>query len=143
MVRGGHDEQYRRLSYDPGRKTYINADDFASPKDLADYLTYLDTNNTAFMEYFTWKRELNQLFVDAIVSNFSQHQVITYETEKEHLFCDICAKIHDQEYLKSNENKVVKVSEWFRPERECWDQPLWLPLRIWAYFMRFFGICMD
>ncbi|RXG54878.1 Glycoprotein 3-alpha-L-fucosyltransferase A [Armadillidium vulgare] len=32
--------------------SYINVEDFESPKDLANYLIYLDKNDTAYMEYF-------------------------------------------------------------------------------------------
>ena len=36
-------------------KSYIDATQFESPKKLADYLTYLDKNITAYAEYFEWK----------------------------------------------------------------------------------------
>lgn len=35
---------------------YINVVDFQSPKHLADYLTYLDNNKTAYNSYFKWKK---------------------------------------------------------------------------------------
>ena len=37
--------------------SYIDVRDFSSPKHLADYLLYLDTNTTAYMEYFKWRME--------------------------------------------------------------------------------------
>ena len=37
-------------------KSVINVEDFASPKDLADYLRYLDSHDDAFLEYLQWKR---------------------------------------------------------------------------------------
>ena len=37
-------------------KSVINVKDFASPKDLADYLRYLDSHDDAFLEYLQWKR---------------------------------------------------------------------------------------
>ncbi len=36
--------------------SYINVDDFHSIRQLTDYLTYLDKNDTAYATYFTWKR---------------------------------------------------------------------------------------
>ncbi len=36
--------------------SYINVDDFHSIRQLTDYLTYLDKNDTAYETYFTWKR---------------------------------------------------------------------------------------
>ncbi|KAH7695709.1 CRE-FUT-1 protein, partial [Aphelenchoides avenae] len=35
--------------------SFIAIDDFASPKDLADYLHYLIKNRTAYMDYFDWR----------------------------------------------------------------------------------------
>ncbi len=35
--------------------SYINVDDFATVKQLADYLKYLDKNDTAYAAYFAWK----------------------------------------------------------------------------------------
>ncbi|XP_031566390.1 glycoprotein 3-alpha-L-fucosyltransferase A-like [Actinia tenebrosa] len=37
--------------------SYINVMDFPSLKDLASYLKYLDKNDTAYNEYFQWKRK--------------------------------------------------------------------------------------
>ncbi len=38
-------------------KSYINVMDYRSPKHLADYLTYLSQNRTAYLEYFRWKEK--------------------------------------------------------------------------------------
>ncbi|CAH1800945.1 unnamed protein product, partial [Owenia fusiformis] len=35
--------------------SYIHTNDFKNPKALAKYLKYLDKNNTAYNEYFSWK----------------------------------------------------------------------------------------
>ena len=37
--------------------SYINVEDFPTVKALADYLNYLDKNDTAYNEYFTWKNK--------------------------------------------------------------------------------------
>ena len=34
--------------------SYINAGDFASPEELADYLNYLHHNEEAYLSYFLW-----------------------------------------------------------------------------------------
>ena len=41
----------------PGERSVIRTADFASPKQLAEYLLYLDRNDTAYREYFSWKRQ--------------------------------------------------------------------------------------
>ena len=50
VVMGG--ANYARLVI-PG--SYINVMDFKTVKQLADYLYYLDKNNTAYNEYFKWR----------------------------------------------------------------------------------------
>lgn len=37
-------------------KSYINFNEFGSVQKLADYLKYLDQNETAYAEYFEWKQ---------------------------------------------------------------------------------------
>jgi len=51
IVLGGAD--YERLA---PAKSYINVMDFKSPAHLAEYLKYLDSNDTAYAEYFEWKQ---------------------------------------------------------------------------------------
>ncbi|VDN16201.1 unnamed protein product [Dibothriocephalus latus] len=35
--------------------SFIHVDDFSSPADLAEYLHWLDRNDTAYASYFAWK----------------------------------------------------------------------------------------
>ena len=37
-------------------KSYISVQQFKTPKQLAEYLIYLNKNDTAYMEYFQWKK---------------------------------------------------------------------------------------
>ena len=46
--------------------SFINVEDFPSPKELAKDLLYLDSNATAYEEYFGWRREYK------VVSNKEQ-----------------------------------------------------------------------
>ena len=50
VVMGG--ANYTKLAV-PG--SYINVMDFKTVKQLAEYLQYLDKNNTAYNEYFKWR----------------------------------------------------------------------------------------
>ena len=45
---------YAKLAV-PG--SYINVMDFKTVKQLAEYLQYLDKNNTAYNEYFKWRQK--------------------------------------------------------------------------------------
>ena len=51
IVLGGG--QYERL-FPP--HSYIDAMDFDSPRELAEYLKYLDQNEDKYMEYFWWRK---------------------------------------------------------------------------------------
>lgn len=53
----------------PGNHCYINVNDFASVKDLADYLLKLDKNDELFQQYMNWKNEpLREAFVATMES---------------------------------------------------------------------------
>ncbi len=43
-------------------QSYINVDDFRSIEELADYLVYLDRNDTAYAAFFAW-RQFGELVV--------------------------------------------------------------------------------
>ena len=40
------------------KNSFIHTEDFSSPRDLVDYINYLDSNLTAYKEYFLWRKEL-------------------------------------------------------------------------------------
>ncbi len=52
IVMGGSREDYFNMA---PPNSYIHVDDFASPGHLAEYLRYLDRNDTAYASYFAWK----------------------------------------------------------------------------------------
>jgi hypothetical protein len=52
------------------KSAYINALDFASPALLAEYLSYLDRNSTAYNQYLKWKR--------FVKSDFSQKKLLSW-----------------------------------------------------------------
>ena len=60
--------------------SFISVQDFPSVKALAEYLVYLDKNDTAYNEYFTWKQK------------FSEQQKLRFR----YAACDICEALHDR-----------------------------------------------
>ena len=136
VVRGARSEDYDQTAYAKGtKKSYINADDY-KPESLAEYLNYLNNNQTAFLEYFEWKLEL--------AKEFQNEQVV--QTEKDAkpstqvLLCDICARLHNETYMNSQTNEIIRPSEWFNPKDECWDQEY--PNFFAHLFAKFFGTCV-
>ena len=53
VVWGGTKKDYIRLA---PPKSFIFYEDYETPEDLINYLNYLDKNDTAYMEYFKWRK---------------------------------------------------------------------------------------
>ena len=83
-------------------KSYINAAGFESPKELANYLKYLDQNNTAYAEYFEWK---NYFAVDFFTK----------------VFCQLCEALNDE---KRPEMTYPNMHKWWLEDASCRVQKL-------------------
>ncbi len=53
IVLGAYKEDYY---YTVPPNSYINVDDFQTIKELADYLNFLDKNDTAYASFFAWRQ---------------------------------------------------------------------------------------
>jgi len=60
--------------------SFISVQDFPSVKALAEYLLYLDKNDTAYNEYFSWKQK------------FADQQRLRFR----YAACDICEALHNE-----------------------------------------------
>ena len=112
VVRGAKLNQY--LDRAPSNYSFIFADAFSSPKALANYLTYLDHNKTAYEEYFSWKRELIKKLEDKETIKKS----VPLKPYDFLPFCELCEKLHNEEYLNSKSNPIVKISEYYNPSKD-------------------------
>ena len=83
---------YANYSYYLPKSGYINALDFASPKNLADYLMYLAHNKTAYNSYFAWKKFIK---ID------SRKSIGGY-------LCEMCIKLQLEENTGIIERKQLK-----------------------------------
>ena len=77
--------------------SYINAADFDSVKDLADYLKYLDKNDTAYNQYFQWK---------------SKYKAVKYQF----WLCQLCKALHDP---TKPPKTYHKISEFWGVNKSC------------------------
>ena len=77
--------------------SYINAADFDSVKDLADYLKYLDKNDTAYNQYFQWK---------------TKYKIVKYQF----WLCQLCKALHDP---TKPEKIYHKMSEFWGVKGSC------------------------
>ena len=145
VVRGAHDTQYKRLTSTSRHSSplaYINADAFKTPRHLAEFLIYLNGNETAYAAYLTWKVDVADDIAEHVESSESKSNTRTaYETPRSDLspFCDVCAKLHNETYL-SEQRASVSVSKWLDPAHECWDKgEYWT---VFEWFAKLFGYCI-
>lgn len=84
--------------------SFINALDFDSVKALAEYLLYLDKNDTAYMEYFAWRKKF-KVYGSLKPEGFNTHHPWT---------CELCTK------AQKSENKTYRsLSDFRNPAKLC------------------------
>jgi hypothetical protein len=132
VVRGAQQFQYEQIAYE--KSSFINADRFESAKDLGVYLAYLNKNHSAYLEHLEWKVHL--------VTNITaerKRETVQFVQPNKSPFCAVCEKLHDESFMRK-EKKPIKMSDWFNPRSECWDEPY--PDYIKWLFSRTFGVCV-
>ena len=93
--------------------SFINALDYLDPKDLAEYLNYLISNQTAYNEYFWW-----------------QPYYTVYKDEPKNFaraMCQMCEALNDP--IKKT-SVYENISDWWINQGECqekfpWTQPVY------------------
>ncbi|ODN06508.1 Glycoprotein 3-alpha-L-fucosyltransferase A [Orchesella cincta] len=99
IVMGAHPDDYKRVAPD---RSYIHVDDFSSPKELAQYLHELDTNDDLYNEYFKWKG--------------------TGEFINTHFFCRLCAMAHYSAKIPRKPSHYEDFNRWWRGPHVCTRQ---------------------
>jgi len=90
-------------------KSYINALDFPSVKELADYLKILDKNDTLYNEYFRWKESY------AMEYSLQHNELNIYEASARG-YCGLCSKLHNP----SEPVSIVKnLKKWWSDDASC------------------------
>lgn len=95
IVMGARPEDYENSA--PYR-SYIHVDEFASPKELAEYLHVLDKNDELYNSYFKWKG--------------------TGEFINTFFWCRVCALLHDETAV-TQERWYDDVNDWWRGAGVC------------------------
>lgn len=98
IVMGARPEDYEKSA---PYKSYIHVDEFASAKELADYLHLLDSNDELYNSYFKWKG--------------------TGEFINTYFWCRVCAMLHDQDTLSRQVKWYEDVNEWWNGMGVCTD----------------------
>ncbi|XP_055905668.1 glycoprotein 3-alpha-L-fucosyltransferase A [Eupeodes corollae] len=95
IVMGARPEDYEVSS---PHRSYIHVDEFASPKELAEYLNILDKDDELYNSYFKWKG--------------------TGEFINTYFWCRVCATLHDEEGLKKP-RWYPDINDWWRGAGVC------------------------
>ena len=95
--------------------SYINARDFSSPKALADYLKYLQSNTSAYKEYFEWKKYFEVFELQKLRNTFETfHRNLSLYQDR--AMCQLCEALNE-------ETQVTKIhgdiNHWWRKEGDC------------------------
>lgn len=140
IVRGANDYDYEKVAMS---HSYISTSKFKKPKDLANYLNYLDSNKTAYLEYLSWKidyyKELSKNFIENKPVDESNRQVsLNYALSEP--FCKLCSMLHNKTYMESKNNRRWTLSKWFGKKSECWDKEE--PRYYLDKITRFIGYCI-
>ncbi|GAU93793.1 hypothetical protein RvY_05678 [Ramazzottius varieornatus] len=85
--------------------SYIDARDFTTPKDLADYLFYLEATPGAYNEYFQWK----------------EHWRVERRGVYSHSLCELCRRINEiaAEPSTSFHQIYVDMMKWWHQDGQC------------------------
>jgi len=81
--------------------SFINALDFPSVKELADYLKLLDKNNTLYNQYFWWR---------------NNYVIRKNEPDFQRGLCRLCSKLHGPLYPKTFYDDLT---DWWHTEAQC------------------------
>jgi hypothetical protein len=75
--------------------SYIDVFNFSSPKQLAQYLNYVASDETVYNSYFKWKENYCSISSD------------------ERFYCDLCYKLNFPHYVKSSLSDTGLIDWWF------------------------------
>ena len=102
------------------KKSFIHVFDFRSVSELADYLVYLDSNDTAFEEYFEWHRDSYRAFTDEFLK-WSVKQVALQSAETNNAYearTARCCRLCDREWLLAQRHEKRTFVEPYWPEEK-------------------------
>ncbi len=81
--------------------SYINVQDFKSPRHLAEYLKYLDQNDKEYLQYYEWKKRYRIYGVGSLTTG---------------TFCQVCNFLHS---TVKEPQIVADIHEWFYSDSDC------------------------
>ena len=120
ITRGATEDQFKKVTFP---NSYINAYNFKSPKELGETMNFLNSNETAYLEYFKWKKDLFKL-LDVnhdLKKNKEDKTKMVIKSFSRSVFCRMCQMLHNETYINSKTNRIWYLSEWFGWKTSCWE----------------------
>ncbi|CDW53394.1 Alpha (1,3) fucosyltransferase C [Trichuris trichiura] len=89
--------------------SFIAADDFKSPKELADYLKRLDKDVDQYLKYFEW---------------MNHAESVGYKLRYETGFCKLCSKLQEQQkdWIATPSKTAKNLTAWYKKPGTCHPQ---------------------
>ncbi len=138
IVMGARPEDYRRSAPE---HSYIHVEDFAGPKELAEYLHKLDQDDDLYNEYFQWKVTLFSIFIISVIveivsGSFTQKVTFlpssalstflltffaqgTGQLIDTKFMCRVCAMLHDR--VATTGQTRQDLDAWWQSPGTCTD----------------------
>lgn len=85
---------------------YINALDYKTPKDLTNYLLYLDKNRTAYNSYFQWRRWARKKYDGVFAAEI----------------CELCIKAHIDAHTGFEKSYIKNFDQYWNGATDCKSQ---------------------
>ncbi|KAI7902039.1 uncharacterized protein BX663DRAFT_455516 [Cokeromyces recurvatus] len=105
----------------PSKRSVIYMDAYPDPKDLADYIHYLDSNDTAYLEYFSYRQHaLDIAAKDRLEPTFISNWSDTAFHNERTSYCSICRGVLPWWNYKTNDiNNEYKQEDVFLVDQTC------------------------
>jgi hypothetical protein len=116
-------------SYIPTNRSVIHMDAYPDPRDLANYITYLDHNDTAYLEYLSFRRDavhksMRERLDPVFISKWSDERQLALTSD----YCSICHGVlpwwrsrHDPTFALPVDDK----NDRFRVDTSCRASGKW------------------
>ena len=126
----------------PNDRSAIRMDAYPDPRDLADYINYLHNNDTAYLEYFAYRRDaLTVAAKDRLDPTFISRWSDSIEFNSKSSWCSICrgmvpwwlARVNNKYYEEPNkkifkvDNTCGKRNKWEYAQHGPPYRPFWTP----------------
>ena len=113
IVWGACKKDYQRIA---PPKSFIFYEDFRNIKEFIDYINYLDKNDTAYLEYFSWRKQFPCKY--PLLSNKHDKFFATFVNPFTNAYCNLCKTLREK--LNSSHQKTIPSLNkyWFGEENK-------------------------